>query len=240
MNLPLSIYPCPIIDANFEIRFQSSIYSSAVFGIIYNSLKFDFPKIEKLPILQIPEELRETDPSLKHKPYYSAEGGDYIIQIGPGVFCVSPKTPYPSWSSFSSKIFDCLEKILKLNIVTSIDRVGLRYINFFENNIFDNVKLNIELNDSKIEMKNTLFRTQIIENSYTSTLQIANNVVHDNKVGSMIDIDTHKDYHSEYFMNNFREEITNGHSVEKRLFFSLLRPAFLETLNPIYHESTTV
>jgi len=70
MKLPLKISPCPIVEALLEIRFTTVIHPDAVFGLFYNALKSDFPKVDNLPILQIPDALRATDPNLKYKPLY--------------------------------------------------------------------------------------------------------------------------------------------------------------------------
>jgi len=37
--LPKSIETCPIIEAIFEIRFESTVPGDAIFGIIYNEFK---------------------------------------------------------------------------------------------------------------------------------------------------------------------------------------------------------
>ena len=51
MRLSKEISPCPIIDAILEIRFIPNIHPNAVFGLIYNTLRNDFPNVENLPII---------------------------------------------------------------------------------------------------------------------------------------------------------------------------------------------
>lgn len=70
MDLPKTIDPCPIVDALLEIRFQTLTHPNAVFGLIYNELQKDFPKVENLPILQLPDAIRASDPNFKFKPQY--------------------------------------------------------------------------------------------------------------------------------------------------------------------------
>ena len=65
MKLPKEISPCPIIDTVIEIRFESTMpkeAKEAIFGIIFNEFNDRYPSLEKLPILQIPEAIREADP----------------------------------------------------------------------------------------------------------------------------------------------------------------------------------
>jgi uncharacterized protein (TIGR04255 family) len=71
MKLPKTINPCPIIDALLEIRFRTTTHPNAVFGLIYNTLQEDFPRVESLPILQLPDQVRAADPNFKYKPHYN-------------------------------------------------------------------------------------------------------------------------------------------------------------------------
>ena len=72
--LPIRIEACPLIDALIEFRFEAAITKSAVFGIIYNLIKEEYRgNVINLPILQIPEQIREVDPNLKFKPLYRIE-----------------------------------------------------------------------------------------------------------------------------------------------------------------------
>jgi uncharacterized protein (TIGR04255 family) len=234
MSLPLNINPCPIIESLFEIRFNSNINSNAVFGLIYNKLQSEYPNVENLPILQIPEALRTNDPGFKFKPFHKIYNENFIIQIGPEVLTISPSKEYLGWTNFSNKIIDTLKKIEELNIIKSIERIGLRYINFFELDIYDNIKVNINIDKTEINYKNTIFRTEIEHSESSSTLQIANNVLINDKTGSVIDIDTFTQNNINEFFSTKETIIEKIHQNEKSLFFSLLKEEFINTLNPNY------
>jgi len=234
MRLPKKINPCPILDALIEIRFSTNIERDAVFGLIYNALHIDFEKVDKLPIMQLPDQVRASDPSLKFKPHYRLSNENIVLQVGPEVITISSFPKYTGWSSFSSKIYDILEKVQRIGIIDSIVRIGIRYINFFEQNIFDNINLKVTLSQNTIDYKNTVIRTEISQDDYKSTLQIANNANHNNKSGSVIDIDTFLDDNIDDFFQRKKEIIDKGHEKEKELFFSLLKEEFLNTLNPEY------
>ena len=53
-------------------------------------------------------------------------------------------------------------------------------------------------------------------------------------VGSLIDIDTSREYSDNYFTSNIEQEINMAHKCEKKLFFSLLKPDFLNSLKPVF------
>ena len=234
MTLPKSINPCPILDALFEIRFTTKIHPSAVFGMIYNALQDDFPKVENLPILQLPEAVRTNDPNFKFKPHYRISNDKFVVQIGPDVVSISSFPKYAGWDEFSKQIFNILDRIDNVGIVNSVTRIGIRYINFFDNDIFKDLDLKICIGDNDIAYKNTIVRTEIEQDSFKSSLQVANNANHNNKLGSIIDIDTFTELNLKDFFKQKEALVSDGHTKEKELFYSLIKDDFLNTLNPTY------
>ena len=235
MNLPITITPCPIKDALLEIRFSTKLNHNAVFGVIYNALRLDFPnKVESLPILQLPEALRAADPNFRYKPHYKISNDTIVVQIGPDVLSISSFPKYIGWEAFSKKIISIIDKVEKLNIIETVNRLGIRYINFFETDIFNEINLKICIQEKNINYKNTVIRTEIAHADFNSTLQIANNAFSQAISGSIIDIDTFKETGLADFFKQKETIISNGHTKEKELFFSLLKKEFLTSLNPEY------
>lgn len=234
MKLPKTINPCPIIDALLEIRFSTKIHPNAVFGLIYNVLKDDFTKVDNLPILQLPDVVRATDPNLKFKPHYKISNSNFVVQIGTDVLSISSFPKYVGWDDFSKMIFSVIEKVEEIKIINNVNRLGIRYINFFQNNVFDVINLRTCINEETINYKNTVVRTEIEHEDFISTLQIANNALNKDQFGSVIDIDTYKVTGLERFFTEKEEIINSGHNKEKELFFSLLNEKFLSSLNPEY------
>lgn len=234
MSLPKNINPCPIVDALLEVRFNCKINANAVFGLIYSVLKEDFQKVETLPILQLPDIVRASDPNLKYKPHYKILNDKFVIQIGPDVISISSFPKYLGWESFSEVIFDVLSKVESTGIINIVERIGIRYINFFEANIFEKVNLKVCIGADDILYKNTIVRTEIEQGEFSSTLQIANNAIINERIGSIIDIDTFVTKNLESFFSRKIDIINSGHLKEKELFYSLLKTEFLNTLNPTY------
>lgn len=234
MNLPKEISPCPIIEAIIEIRFETEINPNAIFGIVYNEFRKDFPKVENLPILQIPEQLRLVDINLRHKPHYKISNEYFSIQIGPDIISFSPYPIYSGWDNFSKQIFEVLERISTIQVIKKLTRIGIRYINFFSEEIFSKINISVCVNTEKINYINTAVRTEIKKGNFSNTLQIANNINLPNKSGSVIDIDTFINISLEDFYLRSKEIINEGHLIEKELFFSLLSEDLLNSLNPKY------
>jgi len=240
-RMPLRLEKCPLVDALIEIRFESSIIGSAIFGIIYNLIRNDYKgPVTNLPILQVPEQIRKNDPNLKFKPLYRIEAEKYIIQIGDDVLCISSKIPYTGWGEFSSRTIELIKKISGENIINRVLRIGHRYVNFFEGDIMDKLTIS-KPTISGYQTNNILVRTEIRDcDDFIDTVQITNSAMYkspfntDTLLGSLIDIDSFKEYGNNYFLENLESEINKVHTCEKNMFFSLLTEEFLNSLNPVY------
>ena len=183
----------------------------------------------------MPDLVRASDPNFKYKPHYKISNEKFVLQIGPEVIAISAFPNYVGWEDFSNKIFDILDKIKDVGIINTIERIGLRYINFFEGNIVNSINFDISINNKNIAYKNTVLRTEIEHDAnFSSTIQIANSAINRDKIGSIIDIDTFCSKNLVDFFSNKIEIINKAHANEKELFFSLLKTDFLQTLKPTY------
>ena len=214
--LPIRIEACPLIDALIEFRFEAAITKSAVFGIIYNLIKEEYRgNVINLPILQIPEQIREVDPNLKFKPLYRIENERFVIQIGYDVLSISSKMPYIGWSDFSKHSFSIINKVISSGIIKRVSRIGHRYINFFKGDITNGLTMSFSMTE-KYTSENLLIRTDVKDGNFMNTLQFVNNAnykPHPNSiemVGSLIDIDTSREYSDNYFTSNI-EQIGRAH-----------------------------
>lgn len=246
--MPISTEKCPIIDALIEIRFSTSLFPNAVFGLIYEALREDYPnEVEKLPILQLPDQLREQDPNLRFKPHYKIENDRFILQIGPDVLTVSSKTPYPGWDAFEAHVFYILDKVIKKGIITKVVRLGHRYINFFSGDILSKLNLEFSLCNGSYKPLSTTIQTETKDGDFTNMIQLSNCVTLEKDQvtaqGSIIDIDTYRFFKDLSFTESYsgfseayKGSINVAHQTGKKLFFSLLNEDLLNSLNPRYDD----
>jgi len=236
-KLPKKITPCHIKDAIIELRFETSMPPDAIFGVIYQEIKDDFPKMEKLPITQLPEQMRK-DINLIYKAYYKLTNKNLVLRVGPQMVAVSNIEEYVGWNNFSKKFYKCYAKIEKLKIIDKIVRIGMRYIDFYEFDIFGKINLNINKENQPLQSNDIFIRTLLERGKYKQTLHISNNAEMQLKLGlkkgSVIDIDTCIENGNDNFKNNIKKLIEEEHVAQKELFFSLLKPEFLQELNPEY------
>lgn len=90
-NIPIKLEPTPIVSAVVEIKFISSVPSEAVFGIMYPLLSKEYKKLNKLPVLQVPNDIRDRDPNLIFAPHYEFydEIKNLKILVGPRVIAIA-------------------------------------------------------------------------------------------------------------------------------------------------------
>lgn len=237
-NYNIHLTKCPIVETSLDIICSFHIPSEAVIGVIYNLLlqkKIGVVKLDRLPITNIPEEIRKNDPNLKNKPTHQIVCNDGIVLIGSNVLSFGILPPYKSWNVVQSFIKKVIKIIATGSIIKGISQVNLRYLNFFELNIFENIKLSINFQGSNITYPSTIFRAEIPSksNEYINALQITSNIHLKNPGlkldadGSLIDITVVSKKAS---LANIEDIIEAAHTEAKVLFFDLLKDDFTKSL----------
>ncbi len=238
---PIKLENPPIIDAIIEIRFESSMAPEILPGMIASELKemITVP-VSSLPILQIPDQVRNTDPLIKYSPYFKAEIDNYLIQFGSRVVAVSSKIPYEGWKEFLEKSRVILDKIFTIDESLRFIRVAIRKVNFFPFDVIERSTLNIS---SPIELQSKQYNhTEIF---YKDDLKIRVVVANDAfkntpdtepVKGSILDIDSFFDCN--LVSSGNEDEIINllgeAHKEGNYLFFDLLNNDLIEEMGPTY------
>jgi uncharacterized protein (TIGR04255 family) len=243
-NLPQVIDPCPIAEAVFEVRYSSTLPIDAVFGVVYQKISKHFSGIipQELGAMQLPLQIRRTDQNLKYQAYYSLRKNSLTLNIGPDVLTFGALRPYIGWNKWFAFIQAVLDDALVSGAVHLVERIGLRYINVFSEPILKNTTVNIQIDTNTLEVEPTNFRTEIVDSGFIKVLQIGNEIGvtenNETRKASLIDIDCLYPCNMsiEEFKSNYREIMVDAHDREKILFFNLLKPDYLDTLNPIYSE----
>ncbi|MGA1931696.1 TIGR04255 family protein [Arcobacter sp. YIC-464] len=246
----MSTYPTelknpPIIESIIEIKFNSSLPNEAVFGVFYEKLKDRYDDIEQLNTANLPKQILDEQPELKFAPHYNlkSEGKPLNVLIGPKVIIFKyqkynkdVENEYPGWNKYLyTEIIEILSTITEAGYIKEILRVGLRTIDFVEDEIFSH--LNIDISMSNRELKNVAksFRFQIKENDFNNTIAISNNsslikngTPHN---GSTIDVDTSKEESITTDIEEYlKAVIKEGHETNKSLFFELLKEEYIAKL----------
>lgn len=236
-RVPKKISPCPIAEAVVELRFESNFPVEVIYGISFQKLKRHFPVQEKLPIMELPQSIRDNDPNLRFNPYFRLKNENFIFQIGPRNFSVSCPKEYKGWGAFSKQIRSVFGDLHSLGIFHKPIRVGLRYINFFEKiNVFEKIKIALDLTDNSLIGFKNVIRSEFPHEDFNCVLNIANQAAINNVkiTGSVIDLDVLYEKDTKNMLNNFLKIVDEAHNLEKRIFFGILREDFLHQFHPEY------
>jgi len=239
MRLPTKVEVCPITDAVVELRFTTNVPEGALFGLVYRDLAEEYPTVENLPILQLPENFRQ-GAELRFQPHHKLTGKRAIVQLGPRSLSISSTIPYVGWTEFSKCIYSVIEVAKKANFMTTVSRLGLRYINMFDADVFEKINVQLLISDSPVQCKSARLRTLLEdENGFRSLVQVFNDVTlkaatEGPITGSGIDIDVSKEYSGLDFVEHIDEEIEKAHLIEKEHFYKLVQGPLLDELKPTY------
>src|SRR5208282_1462648 len=115
-HLPVSIDPCPIVDATVELRFETKVPGPVIVGLAYERLKQLFPKISQLQNFPIIEELRKLNPAIIYQPDVRFESEGFVALLGARVFAVGVNGPYTKWALVSQAFSEALDRFKESNL----------------------------------------------------------------------------------------------------------------------------
>jgi uncharacterized protein (TIGR04255 family) len=219
----LRLKDCRIVDSICEIRFDSALPRGIAVGAMTAMLRIS--ELEKLPALQVPEQIRNVDEQFRFAPLYAGKFNDTYIQLGDNVIVISSPIPYVDWNSFRAKIESIVSSLIDLNLITSVIRIGRRTINFYDYDILPNLNFNIA---SEIDLERTEYHYMETYKSGDATVRmmVSNQAIIDGKSGSAIDIDSFIE--NEISVNDVMFSIDSIHFSGKEVFFTLLEDDFIK------------
>lgn len=249
-ELPKKLGKDPIIDVIFECRFDSKLPASNILpGIFYKNFSDEERYLERLlPQSEIPEFVRNNDPSMEYLPLVRIRLKDYIFLIGDKSLAVACNLPYKGWAEFKEKIIKAIEILESSDLANSISRYSLKYANLITNkHLSPEIKLvNLDLRIGSNSLKNESFqvRLDLNKDNFINIIQIISNVRAfdvngDEKEGLVIDIDTIKQLPDNQtqlgeIKKTLSDQLDKLHDVSKETFFDCLHSEILQHLEPHY------
>lgn len=223
------------------MRFTGAVPADAVLGIVYTAVKDKFGEPLSLPILQLPLAMREKDPNLKYQPSYRFTKPGNVLLVGPHNVALST-VPYTNWTDTTPLLSDLLSQFYRLNLFQSVERVSLRYINFFESiNIFEHLTLSMKIRDESIVNPSLLFKSEEEKEGFKVITTITNVAQtqggESKKKGSMLDLDIVKErpnLSGKETPAALLQIMTQSNKLADIAFFRLLTEEFIATMEPEY------
>jgi uncharacterized protein (TIGR04255 family) len=238
-RLPANITPCPILEAVFEVRFTSAASWSTLPGLLYGQIREKYPEQTVLPLSEIPENVRMQDPALAHLPLLRFSGPAFHVQAGPRMVSLGTRLfEYPGWSAIQEELTWLLDKIRCAGIVNETERIGVRYIDFFPEEIRPELLLSVRIGDNPLVESEVSATAALRKGAVNIRLQFTNSAIVTErrapKKGVVLDMDAwFGPLDADLFANGL-ERFDEAHQTIKGVFFGLLAPPFLDRLKPSY------
>lgn len=238
MKLPKKISPNPLVTSSVEIRFISGLESESFLNIVYKALSKDLPNIKHKGI---PIQLKGQQAEFKFLPDFILYNENFSFSFSENVFIFENNKEYPLWDKYFNFIKTVLSQLNSRIPVSSLIRVGVRYVSVFEqkNSLSEVIDNPPSLLLDNTEMKNRYFRSELNKDKVRLFIQIADkadvNRPDKKTSGVLIDIDSSSEIDLPQSFNEQLYSLINTlHFEQKSLFFQLLNSEFLKTLKPEY------
>ncbi|WP_377707232.1 TIGR04255 family protein [Pseudomonas protegens] len=243
-KLPTKLAKEPMIEAVFEMRFESPAPIAAMLpGILYSKLDGEL-SMEQSPIHAMPKELRDADPNFSHVPLTKCSWGNYWLLVGDRVFSVASKLPYAGWADFREKIISAFTVVLNAGVISTVNRCSIKYVD-----ILDSIPLkpsecfNMDLKVGGLSgVDNFHVKVGVSEAGVLHTVQLVSQAMTRltngrDLQGALIDVDSVidiADEDSQMFLNSLSERAEMLHGANKKAVFEAISDAALSYLEPSY------
>lgn len=235
-SLPKSLTNDTLVETSFDLRcnFKQLVEVVAV-QLLEKYSEKSIKGLERLPTLQLPEAVWQNDPNLANAPLYQITTETVCLQIAKSGVRYVCQSSYPGWNSFAEGVRDFLMFFLEKIQIQSLNRIGVRYINFFERNAAEVCKMSSC--DSGLDFPRIVFNhTDIFQkDEFVIKTVIANNAVLKGvRRGSLFDIDASCIEKKSLDFDSVISCIDTLHFLCKQTYFTSLNDSFLKSLGPKY------
>ena len=191
----------------------------------------------------MPESMRSSIPDFAYRPQFRASNDHFMLYLAEQSLTVGVVGTYPGWDKFSSVIQQVFAEIKALSVFNEIQRIGLRYVSFFDGNALAGLKLLLQLPGYNGSQLPSSVLMRLPATGCEHTLQVANFIDYSQasgqpseteRLGTVVDIDTMPQQAVVDFFERPFYWLNLLHEAEKTLFYGLLTDDFLRTLNPEY------
>ena len=243
MKIPKRINPDNLKDTLVQVLFNPGISPELFLGTFNHAFsevftfKAALPKRKELKISEAEGLIFEP----LEKGYFLDKEEKIKVDVSGNAIVFNTFKDYILWDNYFPVISATIERLFATGMIKEINRIGIRYISQFDNtSLIDNLNMNLSLDIANKNLEATQLRTEFVENEFRVILTLINRInqlqgeVKKDMNTSIIDIDVIQLPVDMKDSKSAIEAIKNGHQKQKTTFFSLLKPAFLETLNPEY------
>jgi uncharacterized protein (TIGR04255 family) len=163
-----------------------------------------------------------------------------VFLVGPRSIALS-NTSYTDWAATTPLLSEVLTKLDQIKLFEFVERIGLRYVNFFEKlNIFEHVTLSIAINKEPLSARSIMLKTEADVQGFMVMTNIANNTevscAGQKREGSLLDFDVVKENPElrTPLPTELLRVFTEANKLADNAFFGLLKEEFFARFEPEY------
>lgn len=177
--------------------------------------------------------------------FFLTNDNKFRIDVDGSAITFNSVSDYAGWDRLREVFNECIETLFLNGIVRQVERLGVRYINRFDQvRIFDHLDITVKIGGVVPGSNRQQVRAEFERNGFTSVLTLVNEYPAEsvrsntpsNNFFSLFDVDIIKffDTNEPISYAALLSVLEDAHLEEKTIFFTLLNPDFLQTLNPLY------
>lgn len=236
----------PLVDALFEVRLaEVTPIADILPGFLFHEYDSK-PKISRLPVAELPRDLRASDANLQFAPIVRIELDHYVISVGDRSVLINCKLPYPKWGNFKAAILDILARIAKIGVAGKVERYSLKYINLIQAPTLaeqvSKINMSIKLGDVLVTNDHANIQVHHNENGVMhilSTIIGAQGNLADGRVvfGAVVDIDSIRNVDAmdfATFVSGLEPGLEELRQANKEKFFACLTQQTIDEMGPVY------
>jgi len=244
--LPKRLRKDAIVEALLEIRFKGTDVPEVTIGRLVADITSSMQvgaKVERLPLADLPAQIRRADPNLAYQPILQlwSENRTRVAKIGEQVLSWHALQPYPGWNAFKSELGRVIEGLAKAVANPDVTRLGFRYINALRGsdhgiNALQDLNLAVAVGGATLVVPLNINYRQMIGDHHVLTRVATPEFVEAGPVpiggfAVMIDIDVSTEGAKGLpTVDNALTWTETAHDAIKAEFFRLLKPETLENL----------
>ena len=244
-RIPKRLKKEPLIEAIWQVQFESPEAGDVLPGLLYAALRKDHPKLQlhRLPAADFPAIVMQMDPNLRlaAKVRLEEKAGAFLWQIGDRVATLNCRKPYAGWPAFREAIIALTKVIEESGLVAQPLRHSLRYIDLLtldDAPDLSALQLDIKLGHRAFKALPLQMRLELPDEEVNHIIQIATpaqaNLPDGQRTGSILDLETFAKAQPGNWVE-MRNQLDTLHQKSKWLFFEhLLTAEAIEKLEPEY------
>ncbi len=248
-QLPKRLGKEPLLEAVWELRFAGDVSTGQELpGLLLGKLRADYPgaRIELRPLANVPPEFRNSQYQMRYGATHALPCGEFTILTGDNVVAVSMVKPYPGWDTFRKRISTLADWLNKAGVIRKPTAFSIRYVDFFAGSPAETLNLlaaEIRMGEFKPTSGELQLQMGVVLNEFQGSIQVLNPVTLPGgsnpleKTGMVTDIVVNAALRDpENAWNDIKSNLNPAKEACHRLFFNLLKPETIKSLDPIYGE----